>query len=408
MHRLARVARHIQPFTRVDPHLCHARSLMSAPAAAAAAASVVAAHAPCRLKVACVQMTSGDDMEANIRSCSDLVRQAAAQGARLVCTPENTARMSAFTQKQAAAAPMASGNDSGSGAVAASAPRAAAAPAPAFVGHPVLTALSALAAELNVWILVGSIAVRPDDDPFADAAATAADKRFSNRSVLLAPTPKLTHSQAQAAELTSAAAAGPSSSSAAALTSAAPLPSQVVAHYDKIFLFDVPSLNGSESYLESARVRSGSEAVVADCSSSVAEGGLGAGVAIGMSVCYDLRFPQLYRSLAQAGASILAVPAAFTVVTGQAHWHALLRARAIETGSFVIAPAQVGTHPGDRRTYGHSLIVDPWGTIVADAGGDSTGIIVAELDLALVAQARNRIPSLLHDRPFVVSKKQIE
>jgi predicted amidohydrolase len=171
--------------------------------------------------------------------------------------------------------------------------------------------------------------------------------------------------------------------------------------YDKLHLFDVPSLNGSETYLESARVRPGSEAVLVDCSSNDVDG-LGEGVRIGMSVCYDLRFPQLYRALAQAGASILTVPSAFTVVTGAAHWHALLRARAIETGCFVLAAAQVGTHPGSRKTYGHSLIVNPWGEILADAGGEGAGIIVAEIDLDEVTQARNRVPSLLHDRPFTL------
>jgi predicted amidohydrolase len=257
--------------------------------------------------------------------------------------------------------------------------------APSFAGHPVVTALSALAAELNVFILIGSIAVRVDDDD--------ADRRFYNRSVLLGPSPR-----------NATPASGAAASHAAAASSSS---SQVLAVYDKLHLFDVPSLNGSETYLESARVRPGSEAVLVDCSSSdVVDGGngLGEGVRIGMSVCYDLRFPQLYRALAQAGASILTVPSAFTVVTGAAHWHALLRARAIETGCFVLAAAQVGTHPGSRKTYGHSLIVNPWGEILADAGGEEqgAGIIVAEIDLDEVNQARNRVPSLLHDRAFTL------
>lgn len=294
-------------------------------------------------------------MAANIASCSALIRQAAAAGATLICTPENTARMTALTQKSTPTA--------------AADPTAPSAPLPpsalSFAGHPVLVALSALARELHVHILVGSIAVRVE-------GASGTDRRFANRSVLLAPRGS----------------SSPEDSSS------------IVAVYDKLHLFDVPSLNGSESYLESARVRGGSEAVLVDLSS-----GLGvAGARLGMSVCYDLRFPHLYRALAQAGASLLAVPSAFTVVTGEAHWETLLRARAIETGAFVLAPAQVGTHPGNRRTYGHSLIVDPWGKVIADAGGEHTGIITATIDLADVDRARARVPSLLHDKPFTLRK----
>ncbi len=119
-----------------------------------------------------------------------------------------------------------------------------------------------------------------------------------------------------------------------------------------------------------------------------------------MTVCYDVRFPHLYRALAKAGADIIAVPAAFTQTTGEAHWHVLLRARAIENGCFIIAPAQTGTHPGGRKTYGHSLVVDPWGKILADAGTEE-GVLIADLDLALVArQTRAKLPSLEHDREF--------
>ena len=118
---------------------------------------------------------------------------------------------------------------------------------------------------------------------------------------------------------------------------------------------------------------------------------------LGMTVCYDLRFPHLYRDLAKAGATIIGIPAAFTVPTGEAHWHVLLRARAIETGAFVLAPAQCGTHAGDRRTYGHSLIVAPWGEILADAG-EEVGSVTAEIDLSRVEEARNAVPALRHDR----------
>ncbi len=120
---------------------------------------------------------------------------------------------------------------------------------------------------------------------------------------------------------------------------------------------------------------------------------------LGLTVCYDLRFPQLYRALAKAGAEFLTVPAAFTKTTGEAHWHVLLRARAIETGCFVIAPCQCGEHGGGRATYGHSLIVDPWGQVLAD-GGEGPGFVIAEIDPAEVAKARGMIPSLEHDRPF--------
>jgi predicted amidohydrolase len=120
-----------------------------------------------------------------------------------------------------------------------------------------------------------------------------------------------------------------------------------------------------------------------------------------MTVCYDLRFSALYRALAQAGAGMLAIPSAFTVPTGRAHWHVLLRARAIETGCFVFAPAQCGTHYGSRRTYGHSLIVAPWGEVLAE-GGETPGVIVADINLGAVAEARDKVPSLRHDRPFAL------
>lgn len=163
-----------------------------------------------------------------------------------------------------------------------------------------------------------------------------------------------------------------------------------VASYDKIHMFDV-DLPGGESYRESATFKPGERAVVAP----TPWGG------VGMTVCYDLRFPYLYRALAQAGAALLAVPAAFTAPTGRAHWHVLLRARAIETGCFVLAPAQVGTHDEGRKTYGHSLIVAPWGEILADAG-EEVGFVVADLDLGEVEKARRMVPALRHDRPFTV------
>lgn len=163
---------------------------------------------------------------------------------------------------------------------------------------------------------------------------------------------------------------------------------EIVATYDKIHMFDV-DLGGGESYRESATYRPGDRAVVAPSP----WGG------IGLTICYDVRFGYLHRALAQAGADILTVPAAFTVPTGKAHWHVLLRARAIETGCFVIAPAQTGTHFADRKTFGHSLIVAPWGEVLADAG-ENVGFVTADLDLALVAKARRAVPALTHDRTF--------
>src|SRR6201999_2584166 len=163
----------------------------------------------------------------------------------------------------------------------------------------------------------------------------------------------------------------------------------ITARYSKIHLFDVELASG-ETYRESNTVEGGNEAVVADTDFG----------RIGLSICYDLRFPQLYRRLAQKGAFLLTVPSAFTVPTGEAHWHVLLRARAIENAAFVIAPAQGGTHANGRKTYGHSLIVSPWGEIIAESAGEEPGIIPAVLDLDQVAATRARIPALRHDRVF--------
>jgi len=148
-------------------------------------------------------------------------------------------------------------------------------------------------------------------------------------------------------------------------------------------------LAGGESYRESKKFRPGERAVVAPTPWGP----------VGMTICYDMRFAYLYRTLAQAGARILTVPAAFTRPTGQAHWHTLLRSRAIETGCFVIAPAQCGDHEDGRKTYGHSLIISPWGEVLAEAG-ETPGVIVADLDLAKVDEARSMVPALRHDRDF--------
>jgi len=209
-----------------------------------------------------------------------------------------------------------------------------------------LAALQAEAARLRIWLLIGSLGVLTHD----------ADGRFANRSFLVSP-------------------AG-----------------EIVARYDKIHMFDV-NVSETEVYRESAGYRPGTKAVLAETDFAK----------IGMTVCYDVRFAQLYRRLAQAGAQIITVPAAFNHITGAAHWHTLLRARAIETGCFVLAPAQTGFHPESqgkgRNTYGHALAIAPWGEVLADAGTDP-GVTFVDLDLNAVAKARARVPSLSHDREF--------
>lgn len=162
------------------------------------------------------------------------------------------------------------------------------------------------------------------------------------------------------------------------------------AHYDKIHMFDVALENG-ERHHESATYQAGDRLVVTDVDK----------VKMGLSICYDLRFPALYRRLAEAKAQVIFVPSAFTQQTGQAHWHVLLRARAIETGCFIVAPAQIGVHENGRETYGHSLIIDPWGRILAEAADDDE-VIMAALDMALVEKARQQIPALAHGAAFAL------
>jgi deaminated glutathione amidase len=163
----------------------------------------------------------------------------------------------------------------------------------------------------------------------------------------------------------------------------------LIASYDKIHLFDV-NLGAGQEYRESNAYQAGDKAVVADIGPCK----------VGLTICYDVRFPHLYRDLAKAGAQIIAVPAAFTAPTGKAHWHTLLRARAIETGAFIIAPAQGGRHEDGRTTFGHSLMVDPWGEIFAELDHDDPGVLIAGLKLDKVAEARSKIPSLTHDRNY--------
>ena len=264
---------------------------------------------------ACVQMNTGDDLEANIADAMAGIREAARTGAGFVATPENTTMI---VKGRAAT-------------LAKALPEAE---------HPAMTAFASLAEELGIWLLIGSLTVKLN----AEKAA--------NRSLLFAPDGGL------------------------------------AARYDKIHMFDVDIPDG-QSYRESSTFRPGGETALVELPWGK----------LGMTVCYDMRFPTLYRAYAQAGARFLTVPSAFTRFTGEAHWHVLLRARAIETGCFVIAPAQCGTHAGGRQTYGHSLIVAPWGEVLAD-GGTDPGVVTAEIDPARVTEARRMVPSLAGDRTF--------
>lgn len=274
------------------------------------------------IRAAAIQLCASDDTAANVRDASALIREARGKGAVFIATPENTTMM---------------------------APDGGAKLEKSFAedADPALPVFRALAEELGIWLLIGSLAIK-----------VGADKT-ANRSFLIDP--------------------------AGAIT----------ARYDKIHLYDA-DLPSGERYRESNTVAGGNKAVTAETPFG----------RIGLSVCYDVRFPQLYRALAEAGAFLFTVPAAFTEVTGRAHWQVLLRARAIENGAFVVAPAQTGTHAGGRRTYGHSLIVSPWGEILAEAGTEP-GVIVADIDPRRSAAARAQIPSLAHGRPFALAQEKV-
>ncbi|MWB76974.1 carbon-nitrogen hydrolase family protein [Pseudooceanicola sp. 216_PA32_1] len=275
------------------------------------------------MKTALLQITSSDDPAENLATVSAMIREAVAQGAGFVLTPEVTNCVSASRTRQEEVLRM---------------PK----------DDPFLAAMPALCQELGIWLLIGSLGVKTTD----------ADGRFANRSFLFSPE------------------------------------GTQVAWYDKIHMFDV-QVSETETYRESAGYRPGERAVVAD-----------AGFArIGLTVCYDVRFPKLHRTLAQAGAQVLTCPAAFSPVTGAAHWESLLRARAIETGCWVLAPAQTGTHAASRgrarSTHGHSLAIAPWGEVVLDMGTEP-GIGMVDVDMSAVTSARGKVPSLDHDRPFAL------
>jgi predicted amidohydrolase len=210
--------------------------------------------------------------------------------------------------------------------------------------NPAVARCAGIAVETGLFLHLGSLAV------------ALPDGRFANRSVLFRPD------------------------------------GTIAATYDKIHLFDA-TLPGAAAYRESATYAAGETAVMTEA----------AGLKLGFSICYDVRFAALYRALALAGAELVAVPAAFTVPTGAAHWQVLVRARAIETGAFVIAAAQAGRHENGRETYGHSMIVDPWGRVLGEMDGVGSGVLVADIDPAAVAEARGRVPALAHARPFSLS-----
>jgi predicted amidohydrolase len=268
------------------------------------------------LRVALVQMRTPADQAAALEQAAPMVRQAAADGAQLIATPEVTN----LVQRNRALSMPAMRTEA---------------------DDPCVQGLIALAAELKVWLLIGSAVVLREGGGVA------------NRSMLIDPS------------------------------------GREVVTYDKMHMFDV-DLPSGEKARESEAFVAGDAAVLAD--TPLAK--------IGLTICYDVRFPYLYRALAKAGAQILTVPAAFTRSTGEAHWEILLRARAIETGSFVLAPAQGGLHEDGRGTWGHSMIVGPWGEVLARAKGDEPGVIAATLDLDAVAKARQAIPALKNGRDF--------
>ncbi|MBA4803496.1 MAG: carbon-nitrogen hydrolase family protein [Brevundimonas sp.] len=269
--------------------------------------------------VALVQTRTPASPAAALAHVAPLVREAAAGGAKLVLTPEATNFV--IRDRAAREAVLTTVED-----------------------DEVVRGLRALAAELGVWLLIGSAIVR---------SGVEGDDRAANRSILIDDR------------------------------------GGIAATYDKLHVYDVDLPTG-ESWRESAAIRPGEAAALAE----TPWGGLG------LTVCYDLRFPRLFRALAKAGASMIAVPSAFTVPTGEAHWETLLRARAIETGCWILAPAQGGAHEDGRRTWGRSTVVGPWGEVVAKLDHDAPGVLFATLDLDAVARARQAVPQLTHDRDF--------
>lgn len=272
------------------------------------------------IDIALIQTRTPATAAAGLAHVEPLIREAASGGARFVLTPEGTNLLEQRRDRRDAAI---TDEDQ----------------------DVAVLGLRRLAAELGVWLLIGSAIVR---------SGHVGDARAANRSLLVDPSGAIT------------------------------------ARYDKLHVFDVDLPNG-ERYRESAAVRPGDAAAVADTPWG----------RLGLTICYDIRFPHLYRQLAKAGVSMIAVPAAFTAPTGEAHWETLLRARAIETGAFVLAPAQGGLHEDGRRTWGRSTVVGPWGEVMARADHDDPCIVRAKLDMEAVARARRAVPALTHDRDFL-------
>lgn len=268
------------------------------------------------MRVGLVQLNGSPDPAANLRQTIDLIKQAALDGAAFVLTPEVTNIIGASRAQQDAA--LTSEAD-----------------------DVTLAALRELASDLEIWILIGSLAVKTNDP----------DGRFANRSILIDP-----HGM-------------------------------VRARYDKIHMFDV-QISDTETYQESKSYRAGETTSVVDMDE----------IKLGLSICYDIRFPHLYRDLALAGANVIAVPAAMSPVTGPAHIETLLRARAIETGCYMLMPSQVGDHD-TRSTWGHTMAIDPWGQVIFDMGTD-VGFRCLDIDIDAVQSARTKIPSLLHTQPY--------
>lgn len=275
---------------------------------------------------ACVQLRSSRDVAANSAAAEALIRDAAAAGADYVQTPEMTNLLERSREELMAKIRV-------------------------EADDPSLARFRALAAELGIWLHIGSLAILLEPG------------KAANRGFLIGPDGSLK------------------------------------ARYDKIHMFDVDLPNG-ESWRESATYRPGCESLVADLPFA----------RLGMAVCYDVRFPALFRAQARAGAEVLTMPAAFTRQTGEAHWHVLQRARAIENGAFVISSAQGGKHEDGRETYGHSLIVNPWGAVIAELDHDEPGFVTARIDTEETQKARQRIPAIANERDFTLTQtgKEIE
>ncbi|MFN3498082.1 MAG: carbon-nitrogen hydrolase family protein [Pannonibacter indicus] len=269
---------------------------------------------------ACVQLRSSRDVAANSAAAEALIREAAAAGADYVQTPEMTNLLERSREELMAKIRV-------------------------EAEDPSLARFRALAAELGIWLHIGSLAILLEPG------------KAANRGFLIGPDGSLK------------------------------------ARYDKIHMFDVDLPNG-ESWRESATYRPGCESLVADLPFA----------RLGMAVCYDVRFPALFRAQARAGAEVLTMPAAFTRQTGEAHWHVLQRARAIENGAFVISSAQGGKHEDGRETYGHSLIVNPWGAVIAELDHDEPGFVTARIDTEETQKARQRIPAIANERDFTLTQ----